>query len=416
MNKYKLLKEIDFERLAGSEGETRARNVFKNYLDQWHVSYQEQPFDLFSFDTGSASILAGNKSFDALPYGMSEMKAVKGKLVFFENVDEIKLHRGILEGCIVMVYGFPRRVASLLKEQNIAGFIAIGSPHHKKPAWSFRQKFFEEGSYPAVTVSYKVGTKLLSYVDQEISFSHNQKTEKRTANNLIVDIQGKGHEKTLTYVVGHYDTVAVSHGITDNGGGCVVLMNCIEHFAKNQPDRDIRFIFFSGEELGLLGSHAYVKEHEEEIKERAGLVINVDVTGDDLGNHMCNVIGTQQLVGYIDGITREIGLYFACKLDIYSSDCMPFSIYEIPSVNIARFGGTGSFYGHTEDDAIRFATPRGLEGSYQATLNILQHVLNSKIYPVNKEIDGSLHDKVKGYLYQSTLEEPKLQWTEKYKK
>ncbi|MDD2360790.1 MAG: hypothetical protein PHE66_10170, partial [Syntrophaceticus schinkii] len=104
------------------------------------------------------------------------------------------------------------------------------------------------------------------------------------------------------------------------------------------------------------------------------------------------------------------------NLNIYSSDCMPFSVYEIPSLNLARLGGKGLFHIHTDKDTAANATEYGLKDVYLATKTILDRVLNAMMYPVPTGFDDSLRDKIERYLWHSTLEKPELKWKEKYKK
>jgi Zn-dependent M28 family amino/carboxypeptidase len=56
-----------------------------------------------------------------------------------------------------------------------------------------------------------------------------------------------------------------------------------------KPKRTIRFVLFTGEEQGLVGSFAYVKEHQNEIANHLGDIILDDgqgaVTGIDVGGH-----------------------------------------------------------------------------------------------------------------------------------
>jgi hypothetical protein len=121
-------------------------------------------------------------------------------------------------------------------------------------------------------------------------------------------------------------------------------------------------------------------------------------------------------MGYAGGLLKEKGLLFSEQLSIYSSDCMPFTPYEIPSLNIARMGGIGLYYCHTADDNVKYASEYGLKDVYQATITILDRILNAAYYPVNKAIDDSLRDKIENYLWHSQLEKPELKWKEKYKK
>ena len=236
------------------------------------------------------------------------------------------------------------------------------------------------------------------------------------AHNIVLDIPGKGRDNALTLLVGHYDSVARSHGACDNAGGSVCMIKSAEYLAKKQPERDLRIIWFSGEELGLLGSFAYAKAHEEEMIKRARLVVNVDLAGDPIGRNVIFVLGSKELQGYAGGVLRENGLIFSENQNIYSSDCMPFSVLEIPSLNLARVGGKGLFHCHTDLDKARNASEFGLMDVSKATQVILERVLNGRMYPVPGGIDDTLREKIERYLWHSTLEKPELKWKERYRK
>ena len=55
-------------------------------------------------------------------------------------------------------------------------------------------------------------------------------------------------------------------GVTDNGTGSMVVLEAARAIAQSgvKPKRTIRFILFTGEEEGLLGSHAYAAAHAAE--------------------------------------------------------------------------------------------------------------------------------------------------------
>ena len=152
------------------------------------------------------------------------------------------------------------------------------------------------------------------------------------------------------------------------------------------------------------------------IKERAGLVVNIDLTGDALGFNKLIVTATKELMGYASGIVRENGMFFEETLDIFSSDNMPFSRFEIPAINIARVGGKTSFHCHTPGDKVDFVTTEGLQPTLTAGVSILSRVLNAEIYPLRREIDESLREKIEKYFWNLNLEEPELCWAPKYKK
>lgn len=416
MNMYSTLKELDFERLSGTAGEQKGIDVISKHLLEMGLTPQLEEFEIDGFEAGSATISFENKAWEATPFGLCTDTELSGELVFLENADALMHSPGCYDDKIVLFYHSSIRLYELLAYSRVKAFIGISAPLKNAFSFSHRQNREEFEIFPAVMIRYDFAKQLVKHAGKEIKLVIKQQAEKKVAHNIIVDIAGSGQDTNLTLLVGHYDTVARSHGACDNGAGSVCLLKAAEYFTKHKPLRDLRIIWFSGEELGLLGSYAYVNAHTEEIKKRLRLVLNVDLAGDPIGKNMLMVLGTKQLMGYAGGILKENGLLFQEDLSIYSSDCMPFTPYEIPSLNIARVGGEGLFYIHTEDDKAKYASEAGLKDVYSATVALLSRILNAHFYPTPKAIDDSLRDKIESYLWQSQLKKPELQWREKYKK
>ncbi len=416
INPYKVVQELNFERLAGSANEQKAIEILSKHIKALGLKPRLEAFDLVSFDAGTASISVEKKTFPALPYGLNENAEIEGELVVLENIDILDFNTGAYKDKIVMCYGFSRGMTPKLKAAGVKAYIGMGSPHRAATSLSHRQASHEEGYVHSLTISHDEAIILRRFEGKTIKIQIKQKVEKRKAKNIIVDIPGIGFDRNLTIACGHYDTVAHSVGASDNSGGTVSLLKILEYFAKNQPQRDLRIIFFSGEELGLLGSQAYAKKHLKEIKDRLKLVVNIDVSGDAIGHDHFNVIGTREFLGYTDGITKEIGLMFKSNLDIFSSDSMPFTPWEIPSVNVFRAGGKATSMIHTPADSVKNVGAKGYDTTIKASLNLLDRILNAKVYPVKKEIDESLREKIEKYLYNLNYSKPELEWTPKYER
>ncbi len=416
MQLYALLKSLDFERLAGTSGEQKASTVITGYLKSLGLKPKLEAFDLQGFDAGKAELSIGGKTFEATPFGLCGDSVTEGELVFLENADVLLQSPGRYKDRIVLYYHTSKRLYDLYEYTKVKAFIGIGAPFKKQSSLSHRQKRVEETIIPSAQVSYSVAEQLTKFKGKKIKLTIRQKTEKKKAHNIVTDIKGKGKDEALTLLVGHYDSVARSHGAGDNAGGTVCLLKAAEYFVKHQPERDLRIICFSGEEMGLLGSFDYVHKHEEELARRCRLVINVDLAGDPIGRNALMVLGTKELMGYAGGVLREKGLPFDEQLSIYSSDCMPFSQLEIPALNVARLGGKALYFIHTEDDKAKYVSQKGLEAPYKATVTLLERILNADLYPIHKAIDDSLRDKIEAYLWQSRLEKPELKWIERYKK
>jgi len=99
--------------------------------------------------------------------------------------------------------------------------------------------------------------------------------------NVVAELRGS--EKPEEYVVlgAHLDSWELGTGALDNGCDAALVIDALRAIRASgiKPRRSIRFILFSGEEQGLLGSRAYVEAHKNEMDNVAGVVIFDSGTG-----------------------------------------------------------------------------------------------------------------------------------------
>jgi carboxypeptidase Q len=84
-----------------------------------------------------------------------------------------------------------------------------------------------------------------------------------TSYNAIAEIPGTDKKHQVVMLGGHLDSWHAATGATDNAIGCAVMMEAarILKAIGVSPRRTIRVALWGGEEQGLLGSKAYVREH-----------------------------------------------------------------------------------------------------------------------------------------------------------
>src|SRR5215203_740540 len=97
----------------------------------------------------------------------------------------------------------------------------------------------------------------------EFTIANRSYPEGRTSYNTVAEIPGTDKKDEVVMLGGHLDSWHSATGATDNAIGCAVMMEAarILKAIGVQPRRTIRVALWSGEEQGLLGSKAYVKEH-----------------------------------------------------------------------------------------------------------------------------------------------------------
>jgi carboxypeptidase Q len=100
-------------------------------------------------------------------------------------------------------------------------------------------------------------------VQLEINIVNRTYPEGTTQYNVIAEIPGTDKAQEVVMLGGHLDSWHAATGATDNAIGCAVMMEAIRilQAVGVKPRRTIRLALWSGEEQGLLGSQAYVKQH-----------------------------------------------------------------------------------------------------------------------------------------------------------
>lgn len=140
--------------------------------------------------------------------------------------------------------------------------------------------------------------------------------------NLVAVLPGSdpapaGQEVLLT---AHLDSITgsdpteIAPGADDNATGVATLLEAARVFKDRSFKHTIRIVFFTGEELGLHGSRAYVAQHTGELGSILG-VINLDMFGYDADDDRCFEIHAGQL--------KESNLVGGCLvdlLDVYALD------------------------------------------------------------------------------------------------
>jgi len=100
-------------------------------------------------------------------------------------------------------------------------------------------------------------------VKVEIDIKASFHDEDMMAYNTVAEIPGSDKKEELVMLGGHLDSWHGGTGATDNAAGVSVAMEAVRILKALgvQPRRTIRIGLWSGEEQGLLGSRAYVRQH-----------------------------------------------------------------------------------------------------------------------------------------------------------
>jgi len=146
---------------------------------------------------------------------------------------------------------------------------------------AYEAKITDPASIPVIGVaSNALGEELLAQVRSggAPSLHIDVKTHTQTGidYNLIAD-SPYGNTAHTFVVEGHLDAI-YGEGILDNGSGSITILDIALALAKTPTTNHLRFIWFGGEELGLLGSHYYTKHLTQPQRSQISFDLDADVT------------------------------------------------------------------------------------------------------------------------------------------
>lgn len=129
---------------------------------------------------------------------------------------------------------------------------------------------------PVVGASFADGQRLA--IAGATAFVKVQNPETRRDVNVIAELPGK-NRNNVVMAGAHLDSVEAGPGINDNGSGSAALLEVALKIAKHKPENTLRFAWWGAEELGLIGSEAYVADLSQAERDRIALYLNFDMVG-----------------------------------------------------------------------------------------------------------------------------------------
>jgi Zn-dependent M28 family amino/carboxypeptidase len=100
-------------------------------------------------------------------------------------------------------------------------------------------------------------------------------SEQLPTRNVIAETPGRADN--VVVVGAHLDSVEDGPGVNDNGSGSGAILEIAEEMRKVKPRNQVRFIWFSAEESGLLGSEHYINVLPQAERDKIAAMLNFDM-------------------------------------------------------------------------------------------------------------------------------------------
>lgn len=186
-----------------------------------------------------------------------------------------------------------------------------------------------------------------------------------TVTNIIAHVTpGNSQDRKVVLLMAHMDSVAAGPGACDDGCGLATLLETIRALKARGAagTHPIVALFTDGEEAGLLGAAAYLRDPMA--RARTGVVINVEARGNQGPSFLFQTSpGNARL---IDLYAHSVPRYATSSLygEIYKflpndTDLTPFLQAGIPGYNFALVGNEAHY--HTALDRRANIDPRSLQ-------------------------------------------------------
>ena len=396
------LRQFDFIREAGTEGEHAAAEKIRKYLEQNvsgpGITFHEEPFSFEESRILEARLVVTEpyqKEYSVVGCAGCESTPENGleaPFLYVENGDEISL--AYARGKIVLVNGIVRKAFyQKLVEAGAAGFVMLsGTPIDEgedlRPARR-SLRGVEETPIQGVTVHYKDAVELVERGASRVRLILRQEKEKRISRNLILRIDGSQRADEILTVSAHYDSVPEGPGAYDNMAGAVIVMELCRYFSVHRPRRTMEFLWFGAEEKGLYGSLNYVERHGEELASYR-FNMNVDLAGQTIGGTVIGVTGNPEICQILSAYAHEAGMGVSLKHQIWGSDSNSFAWKGVPAMTLNRDG----FGMHTRHDTAALISVWSLERSSRLLAMVAERLASAEVFPFPREVPEKFREEL----------------------
>jgi Zn-dependent M28 family amino/carboxypeptidase len=251
-----------------------------------------------------------------------------------------------------------RAQMKFLSEEGVVAVLRdSGKPHGLLNMTSGTTVPFEMGPLPAAFVTgegYRMIFRMLKKgpVEVELEIQNTLSAKPVEVYNTVADL--KGTEKPDEFVIlgAHLDSWDLATGTTDDGTGAMAVLEAARALAELnvKPKRTIRFVLFTGEEQGLVGSKEYVKAHKNELDKISAALIHDSGTGRVLALGLHGDYEARETVDQVIAPLHELKLLETTMARQYGMDSLSFNEAGVPGFWCAQALAEYPQTHHTQSD------------------------------------------------------------------
>ncbi len=398
----KIFQETDYVHRSGTPEELRAAEYLKAQCEAIGIPAKLEAFPVAMGEIEEARVLADGKEIPCKGFFCCGSGTAEGELYYMPALDPVSVAGAkdkivLLDSSGIGFFGYQ----DLMKAGAKGILFQYGNVHY--PIDDIDERDLraavvgEERKVLCAMIHTASAVELLRSETKRVEISIRQREWEGQSHNVVAELPGKRDEWIV--LSAHYDTTALSHGSYDNMSGCVGILGVLDALKNEKLNYGLRLLFCGSEERGLLGSKAWVRDHEAEL-EKVALNINLDMIGTWLGKFIARVSGEEKLAGYLGYMGAELGFPVEAKIGVYSSDSTPFADKGVPALSFARLASGNAAPIHCRYDLPELLSMAQMEKDIEFITAFTKRMANSAVCPVSRELPEKVRTELDEYLFR----------------
>jgi len=189
-------------------------------------------------------------------------------------------------------------------------------------------------------------------VEVEIEMTNSFGDKPTDVYNTVAEIRGSEKPDEVVILGAHLDSWDLGTGSTDNGTGSMAVLEAARTLAKLnlKPKRTIRFVLFTGEEEGLVGSAKYVEAHQNELEKISAVLVHDTGTGRVLTLGLHDNYQDREIVDQVLAPLKELKLLEPTMRRAFGTDHASFNEVGVPGFFVVQDGAEYNLTHHSQSD------------------------------------------------------------------
>src|SRR5467141_4006748 len=189
-------------------------------------------------------------------------------------------------------------------------------------------------------------------VEVEIEMTNSFGDKPMDVYNTVAEIRGSEKPDEVVILGAHLDSWDLGTGSTDNGTGSMAVLEAARALAKLnlKPKRTIRFVLFTGEEEGLVGSTKYADAHKDELEKISAVLVHDTGTGRVLTLGLNDKYQDREIVDQVLAPLKELKLLEPTMRRTFGTDHASFDDAGVPGFFVVQDSAEYNQTHHSQSD------------------------------------------------------------------